>query len=156
MLSCKKKTAITKCLSERTPDMNKKGVALYFVLGILLVVVLLANIILNFVSSQRRLTTHQVKRVQAYYAAQAGVNYALEQLRLNNNTWNADTRLTGGSFRICGSVYNSTDSLNCTGNNITEESFPRSVNYVEIYISPENTTYNNRTVNATVNYTSAF
>lgn len=132
--------------------MNKKGVALYFVLAVLLVVVLLANIVLNFVSSQRRLTTHQVKRVQAYYAAQAGVNYALEQLRLNA-TWAA---AAGGTYRICGGAYNSTNPANCTGNNIVEASFPSSVNYVEVVIGPENPAFGNRTVNATVNYTSAF
>jgi Tfp pilus assembly protein PilX len=132
--------------------MNKKGVALYFVLAVLLVVVLLANIVLNFVSSQRRLTIHQVKRVQAYYAAQAGVNYALEQLRLNS-TWAA---AAGGTYKICGSAYNSTNPANCTGNNIVESSFPSSVNYVEVVIGPENPAFGNRTVNATVNYTSAF
>jgi Tfp pilus assembly protein PilX len=132
--------------------MNKKGVALYFVLAILLVVVILANIVLNFVSSQSRLTTHQVKRVQAYYAAQAGVNYALEQLRLNNANFT-----TAGIHRICGSNYNTSNPANCTGfGNITEASFPASINYVEIFVGPVNPTFGNRTVNATANYTSAY
>jgi Tfp pilus assembly protein PilX len=137
--------------------MNKKGVALYFVLAILLVVVILANIVLNFVSSQQRLTTHQVKRVQAYYAAQAGVNYALEQLRLNNATYATNA---GGTFRICGSAYkaiNGTTTAICNGaGNITETSFPPSINYIDIYIGPLDLVNNNRTVNATVNYTSAY
>ncbi|MCX5708091.1 MAG: hypothetical protein NTY14_03815 [Candidatus Omnitrophica bacterium] len=134
--------------------MNKKGVALYFVLAILLVVVILANIVLNFVSSQQRLTTHQVKRVQAYYAAQAGVNYALEQLRLNNTPYNA---IAGGNFTICGSSYKLSNPAICNGaGNITETSFPASINYVQIFIGPLDATNNNRTVNATVNYTSAF
>lgn len=60
---------------------NKKGVALFMVLGTLLVVIILANIILNFILSQSRFTHHQVSRIQAYYAAQAGMVYALEQLR---------------------------------------------------------------------------
>jgi Tfp pilus assembly protein PilX len=134
--------------------MNKKGVALYFVLAILLVVVILANIILNFVSSQQRLNTHQVKRVQAYYAAQAGVNYALEQLRLNNTPYSV---VAGGTFRICGKSYNESNSGICGGSgNITESAFPASINYVDIFIGPLDVTNNNRTVNATVNYTSAY
>lgn len=54
------------------------------VLGTLLVVVILANVILSTILSQSRLTHHQISRIQAYYAAMAGMNYALEQLRLGN------------------------------------------------------------------------
>ncbi|MCM8795255.1 MAG: hypothetical protein NC928_00975 [Candidatus Omnitrophica bacterium] len=61
--------------------MNKKGVALLMVLGTLLVVLVLANVVLAIISSQTRLTHHQISRIQAYYAAWAGINYALEQLR---------------------------------------------------------------------------
>jgi len=51
------------------------------VLGMLLVVVTLANAILTIISSQSRFTHHQVSRIQAYYAAMAGVNYTFEMLR---------------------------------------------------------------------------
>lgn|SRR3989338_9020587 len=64
--------------------MNKRGVALLMVLGTVLVVVILANVIIAIISSQSRLTHHQVSRIQAYYAAQAGMNYALEMLRRPN------------------------------------------------------------------------
>jgi len=57
------------------------------VMGILLVVVVLANVILAIISSQARLTHHQVSRIQAYYAAQAGMNYALDQLRTGDWTF---------------------------------------------------------------------
>jgi Tfp pilus assembly protein PilX len=138
---------------------NKKGVALYFVLAILLVVIILANVVLNFVSSQQRLTSHQVKRVQAYYAAQAGINYALEQLRLNNATYNNSGN--GGTWRICGTNYKSsnppTTTNICNGvGNLTEPTFPPSINFIDVTIGVLDTTYNNRTVNATVNYTSAY
>jgi Tfp pilus assembly protein PilX len=65
--------------------MGKKGIALFLVLFVVLIVVVLANVVLGFISIQSRLTHHQVSRIQAYYAAQAGVNYALEMLRLG--TW---------------------------------------------------------------------
>lgn len=61
---------------------HKKGVMLFMVLSTILVVVALANIILVLVSSQSRLTRHQTGRIQANYAAQAGIQYAIEMLRL--------------------------------------------------------------------------
>jgi len=60
---------------------DKSGVALFIVLATFFVIVILANVILNIMLSHSRLTHHQVSRIQAYYAAQAGVNYALEMLR---------------------------------------------------------------------------
>ena len=58
------------------------------VLGTLLVVVTLANVILTIISSQSRLTHHQVSRIQAYYAAMAGVNYAFERVRIGTYVYN--------------------------------------------------------------------
>ncbi len=63
--------------------MNKKGVAIYLVLGTLFVAFVLAGVIVNIISSQGRLTQHQVSRVQAYYAGLAGMNLAMEKLRTN-------------------------------------------------------------------------
>ena len=60
---------------------KEKGIILFIVLGTILLAVLLANAILSIVSSHSRLTQHQVSRIQAYYAAQAGVNLAMYHLR---------------------------------------------------------------------------
>ena len=81
---------------------NDKGIILLMVLLVIFVVVALANVILMQITSQSRLTHHQVSRIQAYYAAQAGMNYALENLR-NGNT---------GNFSLCNSAactYNDPD-----------------------------------------------
>ncbi|MCX5705542.1 MAG: hypothetical protein NTZ92_05760 [Candidatus Omnitrophica bacterium] len=51
------------------------------VLATILIVVILASIIFGLVLSQSRLTHHQVSRIQAYYANQAAINFALENLR---------------------------------------------------------------------------
>jgi Tfp pilus assembly protein PilX len=59
----------------------RRGVALFIVLGTILIVVILANVVLNIILSQSRLTHHQISRIRAYYAGLAGMNYALEQLR---------------------------------------------------------------------------
>jgi len=55
------------------------------VLATIMIVVVLANVILAIISNQSRITRHEVGRVQAYYAAQAGLVYAMEKLR--NGTW---------------------------------------------------------------------
>jgi len=65
---------------------NKLGIALYMVLGTIVIITILANIVLRLVSSQSRLTHHQISRIKAYYAAQAGLNYTLELLRLGKVT----------------------------------------------------------------------
>ncbi len=51
------------------------------VLGTILIIVVLANVILSIILSQTRLTHHQISRIQAYYAALGGMNYALDMLR---------------------------------------------------------------------------
>ncbi|MFH0791140.1 MAG: hypothetical protein V2A64_05860, partial [Candidatus Omnitrophota bacterium] len=135
--------------------MEKKGVALFLVLAILFGVILLSGVVLNLITSQSKLTDHQVKRMQAYYAAQAGINYGFEQLRLNNPNWLTDTA-TSRTFRICGSVYGAANSAECTtgGNvgNITDDTFPPIINFVSITIGPRDAGTNERTVNATVDY----
>jgi len=68
---------------------NEKGTILILVLGTILVTVLLANVILVIVSNNFVFTHHQVNRIRAYYAAQAGINLALANLRLN--VWGAGT-----------------------------------------------------------------
>ncbi|MDD5129339.1 MAG: hypothetical protein PHO40_06805 [Candidatus Omnitrophica bacterium] len=64
-----------------------KGVVLFIVLGTIIVVLTLSTVILRIILSQSRLTHHQISRIQAQYAAKAGVNYALEMLRTNNVDW---------------------------------------------------------------------
>jgi len=128
--------------------MSKKGIALFFVLATLFMVILLSVIVLNFIASQSKLSTHQVKRVQTHYAAQAGINYALEQLRLNNATWITNSTSTT-THRICGAAYSSS----CTGDNFTEFSFPPLIRYVEIIVGPL-LSPPGRQINATVNFTS--
>jgi hypothetical protein len=49
-----------------------------------MLVVLLANIMLVIVTSHSRLTQHQLGRIQAYYAGQAAMYYALEMVRLGS------------------------------------------------------------------------
>src|SRR3989338_8459923 len=65
---------------------HKRGVVLFIVLGTLLVVVSLATVILSLILSHARLTHHQTSRIHAYYAALAGMNYAIEKLRVGTDS----------------------------------------------------------------------
>ena len=62
-------------------DHRKKGVILFIVIGVIMVVAILSIAILRVIANQSRLTHHQVNRIQGQYAAKAGMVYALEKLR---------------------------------------------------------------------------
>jgi len=81
---------------------SQSGVVMLVVLGAIMVVIILANIIMTLMSSQSRLTHHQVSRIQAYYAAMGAINYTYEQLR--QRVWQAGETHTipfdlGNDFR---------------------------------------------------------
>jgi hypothetical protein len=59
----------------------KKGAALYMVIASILIALVFSGIILNLVLSQGRFSLHSASRLQAYYAALAGANYASEMFR---------------------------------------------------------------------------
>ena len=69
---------------------RQKGAALYLVIGTLIIVLILARVILAVVLSQTTTSRHHSTRIQAYYAAQAGMNYALEKLRTGAWYYNSD------------------------------------------------------------------
>lgn len=78
---------------------------MFMVLATILIVVVLANVVLTILSSQGRLTRHEVGRIQAFYAAQAGLIYTMEEIRLG--TWTGSSvkyycmALTNGGIGQC-------------------------------------------------------
>lgn len=130
--------------------MNSRGVALYLVLAILLLVVILANVSLSLISSQSKLSNHQAKRIQAYYAGQAGMNYALEMMRVGDAQWLTTTATGPLTLYMCREA----GSAPCNPPNVTESSLPASIRYVKIDIALPDPATSLRTVNTTVNYTS--
>jgi len=97
---------------------HKKGIMLFMVLSTIMVVVALANIILILVSSQSRLTQHQTGRIQAHYAAQAGIQYAIEMLRLGP---------AGGGWSVPGAGTTITRTLCrgvCAAPNVSNSGLP--------------------------------
>lgn len=130
--------------------MNSRGVALFSVLAMLLIVILLVSAVLAIVSNHSRLANHQVRRTQAYYAAQAGVTYVREQLRLNTSGWVPD-EVTPITKYMC---RGGTDPLCPTASpGINEVDLPSAVRYVEIVIGPYNATSHLTPVSASANYT---
>jgi Tfp pilus assembly protein PilX len=69
------------------PNNNRKGVILFIVLAVIILVVSLSTVILRIMLSQASLTHHQVSRIQAQYVARAGVIYAAEMLRTGSWTF---------------------------------------------------------------------
>ncbi|PIP19345.1 MAG: hypothetical protein COT38_01730 [Candidatus Omnitrophica bacterium CG08_land_8_20_14_0_20_41_16] len=75
---------------------DKRGFILFIVLSTVLIVAMLAGVILSMISSQSRLTNHQVSRIKAYYAGKGMMNYTLEMLR--GGTW---TLPSSGVYYAC-------------------------------------------------------
>ncbi len=125
-------------------NMPIKGVALVAVLTVLLVVAILGSIISILMSSQGRLTHHQIQRVRASYAAQAGINLAYS--KLSQGLW----------------AYNSNYALNCASaaciasvsapNRYSDPGIPFEVVIVVGVLGAEPVT-GTTVVSATVNYT---
>lgn len=67
---------------------HEKGVVLLIVIATIMVIVILSGAILSIISSQSRLTHHQISRIKAYYAGKGIMNYAQDMLR--QGIWVAD------------------------------------------------------------------
>ena len=110
----------------------RKGIATLLVLFVILLTVIIANAVLIIISSQFRLSHHQVTRIRAFYAVQAGVNYTIEKLRLGQ--W------TTGTYSICSS-----------GCDVNDPDIPYRVN---INVGSSGSGINNtRRITASVDYT---
>jgi len=81
--------------------LNKKGMVLLFVLATFLIVACLAAVIISIISMNARIVYHQTSRIQAYYAALAGMNVAIEKVRIGESGWVPDTGTI--SKTLCGS-----------------------------------------------------
>lgn len=104
--------------------MGKRGVLLIMVLATILVVTTLAAVVFNIILNQGAITQHQVTRTQAYYAAMAGINYAIEKLRVNDADWQSAGTFT---HKLCRS--------GCTdAGDINDLDMPVSLKRVEITV----------------------
>ena len=128
---------------------KQRGIALLVVVATVLVVMILAIAILQIISSSSRLTHHQVSRVQAIYASEAAINYAMEMVRQGSVGWIPvpDNSTTTIQRIMCRS--------GCTGLNINEPDLPASINQVNITIGGLGSGLNGvgRFINATADFT---
>jgi hypothetical protein len=123
---------------------KKKGMILFVVLGVILVVGVLAIVVLRLISSHARLTHHQVTRIQAQYAAKAGIIYALDRLRRNDDVcWG-----TTGSYDI--TMRRATAGA-CV---VLEPYLPASIDHITIHVSEPGTgIMGTRQISATADFT---
>jgi type II secretory pathway component PulK len=82
--------------------MNKKGVALLLALFTLLIVSLLVVAFYELITIDLQITSNHLKRNQALYIADAGVEYAISRLRLNRSNFSQGVEFPSGS----GNNYN--------------------------------------------------
>jgi hypothetical protein len=111
-------------------------------------VVILTSVVLTLIASQSKLADHQLRRIQAYYAGQAAVNYALEELRLGTAGWVPDTVTT-----ITKVMCRAAGSAPCASPDIIESSLPFSIHYVSLTLGPKDAATGLTPVRAAVNYT---
>lgn len=104
---------------------KNKAVAMLVVLGTLIIIFVLAGTILVITSSQSRFVHHQVSRIQAYYAAMAGFNYAYE--RLYTGAWSIPPPGSPVTYSICRSA-----GFGCT---YVESFLPHTVSRINISIA---------------------
>ena len=130
---------------------NKRGVILFIVIGVIIVSAMLAVVILRIISNQSRLTHHQLSRIQAQYAAKAGVLFALDKLRLNDtaNGWNSVGTI---NKKICKSL---TSDLGCNlAGVIIDSDLPNTIRAIDIAVeAPGSGVSGTRKVRATAIYT---
>ena len=66
--------------------LNNKGIVLTIVLIFMLVLSLVAAAAIALMTNQSQITELQIKRLKAYYTAQAGIVHNLQRLRQGINT----------------------------------------------------------------------
>jgi Tfp pilus assembly protein PilX len=126
------------------PKRNRRGIILFIVIMVVMVVAILSTIILRVVTNHSTLTHHQVSRIQAEYAAKAGVIYALDTLRRNDAA--AAACWAGG-----GMIMRKAGLAACV---VLEPNLPSSVTQVNITVgAPGSGISGTRRVSARATYT---
>ncbi len=86
---------------------EKGGIALFVVLVLMVVLLVLGGALLSRSISENRLAERHARSMRAFWLAEAGVDRALEELRVNYNAWSGATNsitLGNGQYRVCSVV----------------------------------------------------
>lgn len=107
---------------------KEKGIVLLVVLSTIFIVILLANILVGIMVSQSRLTRHKTSRIQAHYAAMAGINYAYESLRTGSWAMPAPSYVNA----ICKIAGVTPQGVAC---GVVDTNFPNNIPYILIAVA---------------------
>ncbi len=101
------------------------------VLGVIIFAVTLGSVVLNIVLSNTALSRKHVGRVQAYYAALAGMNYGYERLCRNDDSTNWPMPASGSSYTnyICNNSFHS-----CPGYVVNDETLVKAIDKIAITV----------------------
>lgn len=105
---------------------NNKGMALLFVLTLVIIVALLAAIILGLLRTYSDLNMHKLARIQANYAGMGALNVAFDRLRRGVYVVGASCTVAGGGCSVLNELYPFGDF------------YPSTISGVTIFISPPN------------------
>lgn len=116
-------------------SLNNKGVALIFVLTMVIIVALLAAIVMGLIQTNSNLNMHQLARTQAYYAGIGALNIAFDRLRKggappNGYTVGTHCTLAGGGCSVFNDLY------------AFDDFYPATISAVTIFLLPANTAGN--------------
>lgn len=136
---------------------STQGAALFITLFTVMVIIILANIILGVMLNNSRLTRHRVGRIQAYYADLAGVNYALDRLRLGTDPLFPLLAPAVPPANYIVNICNTNAACNITLPagmvcHINEPAFPCNVRFVTIRVDGPTAAGNPHTINASSDY----
>lgn len=96
----------------------RRSIILVTVVGILVVIAILSLVAIYLMTQQAYITEHKIRRMRAFYAAQAGIVHILEQLRKGETPATTITvdGITVTIQRNIGSGPNNTDEVSATVN----------------------------------------
>jgi Tfp pilus assembly protein PilX len=109
---------------------QSRGMVLFIVLAVFFVVIVIANFTMGFISSQARLTHHSVSRIQAEYAAKAGMLYAYDKLR--SGAWVVNAVTPSLDHYLCRAA---TGCPGVASERTLDASLPSSLKYVYINVA---------------------
>lgn len=130
--------------------MNKKAAALLIVLGVILVVSVLVNVVLQIMLNQSKLSQHQISRIQAYYAANAGIVYAFEKLRTGDYVPGTDC-----NSDVCNYTFSAGDYVPANVRSVSIQILTPGQTTIEGLDCSNPPTGVDACINATVDYTPA-
>lgn len=108
---------------------NQKAIALVLAMFILVFISIIIVAFLNLIASDLMITTNHLGRLRALYIAEAGVEYAVSQLRVDRNwTANQTTAFPSGSASTYTVTYPGTTRVIVSSAQVDNNKFRATIN----------------------------